>query len=51
LPDSSALGADRGDWLYVVGFEARELWGPEAEPNLEISIDAWECYLDPASAS
>jgi nitrile hydratase subunit beta len=48
LPDSRALGGERAEWLYVVAFEARELWGPEAEPSCKISIDAWECYLDPA---
>ena len=49
FPDSVA--ADRGDdpqWLYTVVFESRELWGPDADPALKISIDAFEPYLDPA---
>jgi len=48
-PDSVAT--DQGDnpqWLYTVVFESRELWGPDADPTLKISIDAFEPYLDPA---
>ena len=49
FPDSVASG--RGDdpqWLYTVVFDSRELWGPDADPTLKISIDAFEPYLDPA---
>jgi nitrile hydratase beta subunit len=45
-PDSVAT--DRGDnpqWLYTVVFDSRELWGPDADPTLKISIDAFEPYL------
>jgi nitrile hydratase beta subunit len=48
-PDSVA--ADRGDnpqWLYTVVFSSQELWGPDADPTLKVSIDAFEPYLDPA---
>jgi nitrile hydratase len=48
-PDSVAT--DRGDnpqWLYTVVFDSRELWGPDADPTLKISIDAFEPYLEPA---
>jgi len=48
-PDSVAI--DQGDnpqWLYTVVFESRELWGPDADPTLKISIDAFEPYLEPA---
>ena len=48
-PDSVAT--DQGDnpqWLYTVVFESRELWGPDADPTLKISIDAFEPYLEPA---
>jgi len=47
-PDSVAT--DQGDnpqWLYTVVFDSRELWGPDADPTLKISIDAFEPYLDP----
>jgi nitrile hydratase beta subunit len=49
FPDSAVLG--RGDdpqWLYTVCFEAQELWGPDADPTVKVSIDAFEPYLDPA---
>jgi nitrile hydratase subunit beta len=48
-PDSVA--ADQGDnpqWLYTVVFEARELWGDDADPTIKISIDAFEPYLERA---
>ena len=48
-PDSVAI--DQGDnpqWLYTVVFENRELWGPDADPTIKVSIDAFEPYLDPA---
>ncbi len=49
FPDSVAT--DRGDdpqWLYTVVFDAREIWGADADPTLTISIDAFEPYLEPA---
>jgi len=49
FPDSVAT--DRGDdpqWLYTVVFDAREIWGADADPTLKISIDAFEPYLEPA---
>jgi nitrile hydratase len=48
-PDSVAV--DRGDnpqWLYTVVFDGRELWGPDADPNLKVSIEAFEPYLEKA---
>jgi len=48
-PDSSALGAgDDPRWLYTIVFEGRELWGSDTDPTLEVSIDAFEPYLEPA---
>jgi len=49
LPDARAHG--RGDdpqWLYTVRFTGTELWGPDADPTLTVSIDAFEPYLDSA---
>ncbi|MEI8267799.1 MAG: nitrile hydratase subunit beta [Betaproteobacteria bacterium] len=37
-------------WLYAVAFDGQELWGTDAEPGLRVSVDAWESYLEPASA-
>jgi nitrile hydratase beta subunit len=49
FPD--AVATDKGDspqWLYTVVFEGRELWGPDTDPTVKISIDAFEPYLEPA---
>ncbi|HYC63642.1 MAG TPA: SH3-like domain-containing protein, partial [Reyranellaceae bacterium] len=48
-PDSVAT--NRGDdpqWLYTVVFDGREIWGPDCDPTLKVSIDAFEPYLEPA---
>jgi nitrile hydratase len=48
-PDSVAV--DRGDnpqWLYTVVFTSQEIWGPDGDPTLTVSIDAFEPYLEPA---
>src|SRR6476660_2115130 len=49
FPDAVAI--DKGDdpqWLYTVVFDGAELWGPDADPTVKVSIDAFEPYLDPA---
>ncbi|MCP5281665.1 MAG: nitrile hydratase subunit beta [Rhodoferax sp.] len=33
-------------WLYTVVFDARELWGTQADAHARISVDAWEPYLE-----
>ncbi len=49
FPDAIvASGAEDPQWLYTVTFEGAALWGPDAEPGLRISIDAFEPYLDAA---
>ena len=49
FPDSNAHGGGEDPrWLYAVSFSGEELWGDGADPNLKVSIDAWEPYLDPA---
>jgi len=49
FPDSNATGGGEDpQWLYTVSFSGTELWGTESEPGLEISVDAWEPYLEPA---
>jgi nitrile hydratase subunit beta len=48
LPDSSAHGGAGAGRLYTVVFDGAELWGPDAEPGTEVSVDAWESYLDHA---
>jgi nitrile hydratase subunit beta len=49
FPDSNAKGqGEQPQWLYTVRFEGRELWGPDADPTLSVSVDAWDSYLEPA---
>lgn len=37
----------QAEWLYTVVFDGRELWGPQADPSVQVSVDAWEPYLEP----
>jgi len=49
FPDSVAIGqGEDPQWLYTVRFEGRELWGANADPSLQVSIEAFEPYLDRA---
>ena len=49
FPDSQAHGGGEDpQWLYTVRFDARELWGEDADPTVSVSIDAFEPYLTPA---
>ncbi len=43
-----ADGVERPEWLYTVTFDGPELWGPDADPSVRISIEAFEPYLEPA---
>lgn len=46
-PDSYvAEGKEDPQWLYTVVFDNRELWGPDADPSVEVSIEAFEPYLE-----
>ena len=45
-PDTAAIGAgDQPQWLYTVVFTGRELWGDDADPQVKVSIEAFEPYL------
>lgn len=44
-PDALAHGPDAPQWCYTVIFDARELWGSNADPACTISVDAFEPYL------
>jgi len=49
FPDSAAAGkGEDPQWLYTVRFDAQELWGPDAEAKLKVSIEAFEPYLERA---
>jgi nitrile hydratase len=46
-PDSAAQdGSENPQWLYTVVFDGTELWGPDSDPTLKVSIDAFEPYLE-----
>ena len=47
FPDSNATGAgENPQWLYTVVFKGSELWGPDGDPTSQVSVDAWEPYLE-----
>jgi nitrile hydratase len=49
FPDSNASGdGENPQWLYTVTFDGCELWGETSDPNLQVSVDAWEPYLERA---
>jgi nitrile hydratase subunit beta len=49
FPDSRAAGGGEDpQWLYAICFDGRELWGADSDPQLKISVDAFESYLEPA---
>jgi nitrile hydratase len=49
FPDSNATGAGEDpQWLYTVTFNGREMWGDGSDPDLKVSVDAWEPYLEQA---
>jgi nitrile hydratase len=36
------------EWLYTVVFEGLTLWGSDSDPTVEVTVDAWESYLEAA---
>jgi nitrile hydratase len=48
FPDANAHGrGESPQWLYCIRFSGPELWGRD---GLDVSIDAWESYLEKASS-
>ncbi|WP_229266559.1 nitrile hydratase subunit beta [Leptospira sp. severe_002] len=46
-PDTVSIdGTENPQWLYTVVFTNQELWGPDADPTIKVSIDAFEPYLE-----
>jgi nitrile hydratase beta subunit len=49
FPDSASMDlGESPQWLYNVVFDGVELWGPDADPTVKVSIDAFEPYLEKA---
>ncbi len=49
FPDAVVVsGAEDPQWVYTVAFSGSDLWGPDGEPGLRVSIDAFEPYLEAA---
>ncbi|WP_315703908.1 MULTISPECIES: nitrile hydratase subunit beta [unclassified Bradyrhizobium] len=49
FPDSNTSGAGEDpQWLYTVSFSGAELWPDAPDPMLEVTVDAFEPYLEPA---
>ena len=47
--DAHASGrGEQPHWLYTVVVDGRELWPETRAAGLQVSIDAWEPYLEPA---
>lgn len=47
FPDSNAhLRGEDPQWVYTVRFDARALWGEDADPTVSVSADCWEPYLE-----
>lgn len=46
LADASALGQERAEHLYTVGFAAGDLWPDAENPRDRIYADMWESYVE-----
>jgi hypothetical protein len=47
-PEEAAAGVCRTEHVYLVRFEAAELWGPDAGRDA-VYLELWESYLEPAA--
>jgi len=49
--DANAQGlGESPQWLYTVCFDGQQLWGPDSQAGLTVSVDAWESYLEAVPA-
>jgi nitrile hydratase subunit beta len=49
FPDTEAIGqGEHPQFLYTVEFNGLDLWGPDSDPTLKVSVEAFEPYLEPA---
>lgn len=49
LPEDASVGVCTPEHLYLVRFEAGELWGPDAGGRDAVYLELWESYLEDAS--
>jgi nitrile hydratase len=54
FPDGHTLNATPPfnvpvEWLYTVFFDGPTLWGEGSDPTVEVTVDAWESYLETAA--
>lgn len=48
FPDAVVARAEEDpQWLYTVVFESQELWGGDGESGVDVSVEAFEPYLEP----
>jgi len=51
FPDSNATGSGEDPhWLYTVAFNGKELWSDAPDASVQVSVDAWEPYLEAVDA-
>ena len=51
FPDANAHGlGESPQWLYSVRFRGGELWGADGDRRHDVSVDAWESYLEEVTA-
>jgi nitrile hydratase subunit beta len=49
FPDTNSGGlGEQPQWLYTVVFDGTELWSDDAARRTQVSVDAWESYLEAA---
>lgn len=49
FPDTAGMGqGEDPQWLYTVQFDGRDLWGPDGDAGLKVSVEAFEPYLERA---
>ncbi len=50
FPDAVAHNdGEQPTYVYAVGFDGRDLWGPDGDPNQVCHLDLFEPYLSPAN--
>jgi len=49
LPEEASVGVCTVEHLYLVRFEASELWGPDGGRRDAVYLELWDSYLEPAS--